>query len=223
MSLPSKYQTLLTNLRNLGVDGVNDYEERLMDNSANPDKLQDFFEEGIAALTLDVNGFGVVISEKPDLIVKFEGCEFNAEVKHFRFKKQDIIDDIRMSTKNDFAVYGDTEPTEGKKAWCQVYDVLDKKDKVLPADKPGIIVLASSSIHCVESSEVMFAVNKMREEIFKKVREISSFNGVLFFGQWYVHQDDRDTYYFDIEKANPRLPANVLKVLENIKSSATIQ
>ncbi|MCK4823704.1 hypothetical protein KA005_48575 [bacterium] len=219
MSLPSKYQLLLKRLKNLGVCGIDSYKKRLIDNSSLPDKLQDFYQEGIAALTLAGNGFEVTFSERPDLKVKFEDFEFNAEVKHFRLKNQDKIDYKRMIEEEDFVEYGDTEPTEGQKAWCQVYDALNKKDKVLPSDKPGIIILVSSSDHCVEDAEVMFAVNEINDEIQQKKRNQSSLNGALYIGRWYSHQDQRDTFYYKITSATPSMPDKIQISLNNIKNA----
>ncbi len=185
MSLPNACKSLLKKLKEQKIGNIEAYEKRLIDNSSEPDTLKDFFQEGFAALTLSENNFEVTFSERPDLKVKYEDCAFNAEVKHFRLKKQDVIDDKRMTDEEDFVEYGNTKPSEGDEAWCQVYNVLKKKDEILPSDNPGIIILISSSIHCVEDSEVKFAVNKIDEEIYKKKRNISPLNGVLYIGKWY--------------------------------------
>ena len=69
-------------------------------------------------------GFAVTLREAPDLALEFNGGQLWAEVKHFRLKPQDLIDNAKMSELGDLLEpYGDTFPLEGKYACEEVYDV----------------------------------------------------------------------------------------------------
>ena len=110
-------------LETLGVQGVPKYKQRLMDNSESTN-FEDFLLEGRAALMFRKAGFGVTLREAPDLALEFNGEQLYAEVKHFRLKEQDLIDNAKMSELGDILVpYGDTVLMEGKPAWEQVYNV----------------------------------------------------------------------------------------------------
>jgi hypothetical protein len=140
--------TLIAELRQLGVHGVDQYEQRLLDNASNPEVEGDLLFEGRAALAFARHGFKVTLRESPDLQLELNGEVLFAEVKHFREKEQDLLDEKAMLETEDVLVpYGDTIPTEGKSPWTQIVDVAIKKacqdQYVLGA--PNILVIENSS------------------------------------------------------------------------------
>ena len=127
-------------LERWGVQGIPEYKQKLMDNSASAN-FKDFLLEGKAALMFREQCFRVTLREAPDLALEFNGGQLYAEVNHFRLKKQDLIDNAKMSEPGDELVpYGDTVPLEGKPAWKQVYNVAKSKISQYKENAPNILV-----------------------------------------------------------------------------------
>jgi hypothetical protein len=138
-------QQYINKLRDAGVSGIDQYELRLR-NNAKTSVLYDLFFEGRAALMFQQNGFHVTLRESPDLRLELDKEVVYAEVKHFKEKEQDKIDEQNMSEAVDeLVLIGDLTATEGIPAWKQITDVaIGKVDQYI--DKyPNILVIESSS------------------------------------------------------------------------------
>ena len=175
-------------LKDAGVSGINQYEKKLR-NNAKTSVLYDLFFEGRAALMFQQNGFQVTLRESPDLRLELDKEVVNAEVKHFKEKEQDIIDEQNMSEATDELVpIGDLTATEGRPAGKQIADVaIGKVDQYI--DKyPNILVIESSS----DSLELMVdtavreyedVVRKCNDPRFLRLNAIMLVNtGLTFFG-----------------------------------------
>jgi len=116
--------TLNHRLTELGVRGLDAYCAKLVANAGNPDVLGDLRSEAVAAMMFSTAGFTVEMRDRPDLWLTGFGQSFAAEVKHFRYKCQDSIDDVALQNHGDCLVeFGDTRLTEGYAAWDQVANV----------------------------------------------------------------------------------------------------
>lgn len=103
-----------------GAEAVAIYRDKLFANIRNAAVYQDFISEGIAALTSQRAGFRVRMWESPNLAVTLDSSMLYAEVKHFRWKEQDEIDEriLGEAIKVGCLVsYGDTVPTESSAPW----------------------------------------------------------------------------------------------------------
>jgi hypothetical protein len=129
-----------------GAIGVQQYEQKLKDNAKNPEVLGDLIFEQRAALLFLSNGFKVTLRDGPDLKIELDNEVVYAEVKHFREKEQDRIDDKAMSETRDLLVpIGDTAPLEGSAVWEQIADVAIRKAHQYTVNAPNILIIESSS------------------------------------------------------------------------------
>ena len=97
---------LITLLRREGIEGLADYEQRLVSNAGSANVFCDLVHESSAALMFSRHGFKVTIREKPDLRVELDDEVIYAEVKHFREKEQDRIDEKAMQDSEDLVPVG---------------------------------------------------------------------------------------------------------------------
>ncbi|HWQ69608.1 MAG TPA: hypothetical protein VN494_06610 [Patescibacteria group bacterium] len=78
---------------------------------------RDLHSEALAAPMFAGSGFSVEMGDSPNLLLLRDGCILGAEVKHFRLKKQDEMDDARLRAADGSLVkYGDTLPSGGTTA-----------------------------------------------------------------------------------------------------------
>ncbi len=163
-SIHGRISQFVEQLRTEGINGIEQYEQRLRDNANNFSVLDDLFCEGRAALMFSRNGFRVVLREKPDLRLELNEEVVYAEVKHFRRKEQDAIDEKAMRQASDLLVpIGDTTSTEGVHAWKQIANVAICKANQYMNDAPNVLVIESSS----DSLELMLrtAVNEYDDHV----------------------------------------------------------
>lgn len=145
---------------------MDEYERRLRNNARNSAALDALLSEGRAALMFLRNGFQVTLRERPDLQIRLDEEVVYAEVKHFREKRQDTLDELAMLQATDTLVpIGDTTATEGKPAWRQVAQVALRKAGQYMYDAPNILVVESSS-QSLELTAVS-AVHEFDDEILK--------------------------------------------------------
>jgi len=137
---------LIVKLRCQGAAGVEQYEQKLKENAKNIAVLDDLLFEGRAALLFLSNGFKVTLRDSPDLKIELCNEVVYVEVKHFREKKQDQIDEEAMSETNGLLVpINDTTATEGSAVWEQIAKVaIDKADQYI-VNTPNILIIESSS------------------------------------------------------------------------------
>jgi hypothetical protein len=119
----------ITQLRDAGAAGLDQYEKRLRNNEPHPERVKDLFYEGLAALMFLRHGFLVTLRERPDLLIELDGDAVYAEVKRFCWKILDGLNQVAMFGATAGVLVrleGPTE-TEGKSAWEQIADVAVRK------------------------------------------------------------------------------------------------
>jgi len=136
----------IVQLRRKGAIGVEQYEQKLKNNIKNIAVLDDLFFEGRAALLFLNNGFKVTLRDSPDLKIELDNEVVYAEVKHFRKKEQDRIDEKAMSEAKGLLVpIGDTTATEGPSVCEQIVEVAISKGDKYVMNAPNILIIESSS------------------------------------------------------------------------------
>lgn len=207
---------ICTNLERAGVNGIPIYRQRLIANYTS-DKFQDFLLEGRAALMFRQAGFRVTLREAPDLALKFNNEQLYAEVKHFRLKEQDLIDDAKMSEPGDeLVLYGDTVPLEGKPASEQVYNVAKSKIRQYKENAPNILVIESSS-NCIDDVIIPKAVDMVSEAVCSgKCSDLGRLNGILLVSDWFNISHKRMVFFYSTGKPDVPLTPEVLNLLSRI-------
>ena len=213
---------IITNMRicleKTYVKGIPKYIKKLQDNSNSPN-FQDFRLEGEAACMFSKAGFCVVLRESPDLALSFNNEQFYAEVKHFRKKEQDIIDDAKMSEPGDeLELYGDTAPLEGKPAWEQVYDVAKDKIEKYEEHNPYILVIESSS-SSIDDVIMDTAINMINEDVRSgKCPGFAKLNGILLITlDWDNISQWRKVYFYPASNPAVSLSRELSDLLEEIR------
>ena len=201
-----------------GVVGVEEYCEKLRSQSHNPDGYMDLLAEGYSALTFARSRFRVTMRDSPDLKLELNSTTIGAEVKRFRRKVQDDIDDKQMQEEEDHLIlYGDTLLSEGQKAWEQVEDVVKKKCLQLWSGTANVVVILSFSSNCIEDVEVMTAVHAISEsQTSDSYGELSRLNGVVFLSLAYNISRARNVYFFECNGPSVPLPKRVKQALAEI-------
>ncbi len=210
--------SMRTSLEKAHVEGVPEYIKRLQNNSSNDDVFQDLLLEGTAALMFNKAGLGVTMRESPDLALRFNNEQFYAEVKHFRFKKQDRIDAAKMSEPGDeLELYGDTVPLEGKCAWEQVYGVAKKKIDQYKEQALNILVIESSSTS-IEEPEILTARNKINEDVRScKCPGLAKLNGILLTSDWNnISRQWRNVFFYRTSSPAVSLSLKLSDLLDKI-------
>ena len=200
------------------MQGILIYRQRLMANAASTN-FEDFLLEGRAALMFREAGFGVTFREAPDLALEFDGEQLYAEVKHFRLKEQDLIDNAKMSEPGDELVpYGDTVQLEGKPAGEQVYNVVKSKISQYKQNAPNILVVESSSPNCVEETEIQTAVNMVNDAVCSdKCPSLGRLNGILFVGILsYNISQRRNAFFYPTDRPDVSLTSEMINLLGSI-------
>ncbi len=137
---------LVTQLRGKGAIGVEQYEVKLKNNAKNIAVLDDLFFEGRAALLFLTNGFKVTLRDSPDVKIELDNEVVYAEVKHFREKERDRIDEKAMAkTRGLLVPIGDTTVTESSAVYEQIADVAISKADQYVMNAPNILIIESSS------------------------------------------------------------------------------
>lgn len=175
---------LLALLRAEGIKGLADYEQRLVNNAGNADVFADLVFESSAALMFLRHGFKVAIREKPDLQVELDNEVIYAEVKHFREKEQDRIDEKAMRESEGLVPVGNTVLLEGVAAWQQIANVAARKAGQYMANAPNLLVIASDS-NCIKGIMLSTAVNVYNEKVAQSNDlRLRRLNGLMLMDQW---------------------------------------
>jgi len=141
----------LVDLRAAGATGLDQCETRLRNNARNVEKLRNLFYEGLAALMFLRHCWRVMLRESPDLQIELGGQVAYAEVKHFRQKNQDKLNEQAMLNARGgiLALLDEPTATEGNSAWEQIADVAIKKASQYVEGAANILVVESDS-ECLE-------------------------------------------------------------------------
>jgi len=206
-------------LEQAGATNVSSFIKKLRANSNNTEVFEDLLFESRAAMMFLMNGFSVEMRESPDLSIKFADDQFFAEVKHFRLKKQDRIDQANMEvTQNRLIPYGDTVPLEDDASWDQVALVAKRKTKQFQYRVSNILVIGSSSSHCIDDSIIPTAINIISEEVSKgNYQELEKLNGILLISPDYNVAQRRNVYFFPTHTAKVPLTHAVLNAFQSIR------
>lgn len=211
---------LIRHLREVGAKNVNSFELKLQQNAEAPTVERDLRSEALAALMFASSGFSVEMGDSPDLLLSRDGCTLGAEVKRFRLKKQDEMDDARLRAADGILVeYGDTLPSEGTTAWDQVVAVADAKAHQYREDMPNILVIQSSSVHCVDDLVVLTAANILNERAGHNMAQpLVGLNGLMLMSLEYNVSVRRGVYFFELLHVRRVLPPGVREALACIRT-----
>jgi|SRR5208337_2594447 len=153
-------------LKNADAAGLEQYERKLRNNAGNEGILTDLFCEGRAALMFLHKGWQVTLRDSPDLQIILDGEVAYAEVKRFRQKKQDKLNEQAMSDAPDGMLVrlGDPTETEGSHAWEQIAKVAIEKASQYKEGFANILVVESDS-ECLDLM-LCSAVREYDETVF---------------------------------------------------------
>jgi hypothetical protein len=183
---------LITELSKAGIKGLDEYEGRLRNNAGDRDVLGDLLFEANVSLMFSRHGFQVTIREKPDIMIEHNGEIAYAEVKHFREKVQDILDEKAMRESNDLIPVSVLTPTEGAEAWDQIADVAVKKKHQYQEDAPNLLVIATSS-DAVSGVVVQTAGHIINEKAYSDP-QLRKLNALMLIDQWITRNKNVDFY-----------------------------
>jgi len=206
-------------LAQAGAANVDAYVEKLYANYNNPAILDDLLFEARAALVFLKNGFSVELRESPDLRLSLGGFQFYAEVKHFREKEQDRLDDANMQTAGNLLVQiGDTVPLEGSSPWDQIVAVAERKAKQFREDAPNILVIESGS-DAVDAIDVPTATNIIEKRVVSgHCLGLVKLNGILHTNTRSINLSRRrNAEFFEIRTGTMPLGPAVLEALHCIQ------
>ena len=207
-------------LEEYGAIHVSTFIDKLRDNSINREVFDDLLFEGRAALMFLVNGFSIEMRESPDLKLEFAGHQLYADVKHFRMKEQDKIDEANMEAAEDELVpYGDTVPLEGIPAWDQIVNVAKHKAKQYLDGGPNILVIGSSSSNCIDDLIVPTAINIIAEEVCNgRCPGLDKLNGILLMNSDFNCSQGRNVCFFHTHTSKFSIAPIVLAALDSIRT-----
>jgi hypothetical protein len=211
--------TVKRQLTERGVRGVEAYCAKLRWNASNPEVLGDLWSEAAAAMMFSIAGFSVEMRDRPDLWLTGFGQSVAAEVKHFRYKDQDSIDDVVLRNYGDYLVeYGDTRPTEGYAAWDQVVNVARRKVSQFNGVTPYLLVIQSSSPHGIDDVVVRTAANILNEEASAdSAAAVARLSGLVFLSPESPISDGRNVYFFESVASQQPLHTPLREALNGIR------
>ncbi len=173
-------------LRDAGALEVHAFELKLRQNAKNPTQVSNHLSEACVALMFIENGARVTMRDSPDLKVDWLGDTFYAEVKHFKRKKQDQLDEAaeRNAPGDMLAPVGNTLKLEGRHPLEQLSDVMRRKRDQYMDGAVNILVVDSRS----ESMELMAqsAVNEFDDQVLKTPGDqaLRKLNGIMLITSW---------------------------------------
>lgn len=211
--------TLKHQLTQRGVRGAKAYCAKLLWNASNPEVLGDLRSEAAAAMMFSAAGFIVEMRDRPDIWLTGFGQSVAAEVKHFRHKDQDSIDDVALRDHGDHLVeFGDTRQTEGYAAWDQVVSVARRKASQFEGVAPYLLVIQSSSPHGIDDLVVRTAANILDEEASADSAVIvARLSGIVFLSPESRIPDGRNVYFFELRASQHPLLAPLRKALNGMR------
>lgn len=218
---------LMNLLAEEGVDGLAGYERRLSSNAGSVDVFADLVFESSAALMFSRHGFRVTIREKPDLRVELGNEVVYAEVKHFREKEQDLVDEKAMGESEDLVLVGNTASSEDVAAWQQIANVAASKAHQYIANAPNLLVVATDS-NCISGVILSTAVTIYNEKVYQSSDLcLRRLNGIMLMDQWVWPGDgldqlmgtgNRSVIFCPTAHTAVPLSAKLISALEGIRS-----
>jgi hypothetical protein len=213
---------LVAELRKEGIAGLGEYERRLRENAGNEEVLADLLYEADAALMFSHHGFKVTIRERPDLRLDWGDEAVYAEVKHFREKEQDRIDEQTMQTSPDMVPTGILTPTEGCEAWEQIARVAIRKLPQYKEGAPNVLVVATDS-NSVSGVKLPTARDIYNEHARKdpRLRRLNSFILVDQLGYLCGLGGERNVYYSQTAHAETPMGNGLTRALVSVERWST--
>ncbi len=212
---------LINELRKEGVAGLPEYERRLRSNARDTDVFKDLFFEADAALMFLHHGFEVTLREKPDLRIEWNGEVVYAEVKHFREKEQDRIDEQVMCESEDLVPIGILVPTEGTEAWEQIANVAIRKVDQYKRDAPNILVIATNS-GSIDGIILQTAVHLYNEQASSDPR-LYKLNAFMLIDQWIELRTNRNVYFCQTDCVVTPFSSELIDAFASIQQWSTPQ
>jgi hypothetical protein len=210
---------LITELRKEGVAGLSEYERRLRNNAGDTEVFKDLLFEADAALMFLHHGFEVTLREKPDLRIEWNGKVAYAEVKHFREKEQDRIDEQAMCESENLVPVGILVPTEGSEAWEQIATVAVRKVDQYKKDAPNILVIATNS-NSIDGIILQTAVHLYNEQASSDPR-LHKLNAFVLIDQWIGLRTNRNVYFCQTACVVTPLSSKLIDALTSIQQWST--
>jgi hypothetical protein len=214
--------TLKHQLTEWGVRGVEAYCAKLRWNARNPEVFGDLLSEAAAAIMFSAAGFVVEMRDRPDLCLTGFGQSVAAEVKHFRFKRQDSIDDAALRSYGDYLVeFGDTRRTEDCAAWNQVANVARSKASQFKGVGPYLLVIQSNSPHGIDDLVVRTAVNILNEEAsVDSDAAVARLSGIVLLSPESRFPDGRNVYFFECRASQQPICPPLREALKGMRRRA---
>lgn len=207
-----------TLLEKNGAIDSHTYIKKLKDNINNKANFEDLIFEGESALLFLKYGFNVQMRESPDLYLSLNSSTFFAEVKHFRKKRQDIIDDENMrNTQHGLVSTGNTLSLEKITPWDQVFNVVKRKRNLHMEGSPNILIIGSSSANCIDDSIFPTVINMIDESEIKG--GLSKLNGIMLLSRNIRSFDYRNVFFYPTKRPDIEIDNSIL---HNIKSQQQI-
>jgi hypothetical protein len=201
------------------VENVEELIRKLSTNISVQGNFDDLRAEGDAAHLLAINGFQVKMRESPDLQVQYADHRFFAEVKRFRRKKQDLIDEKNMEDAGDELVrIGDTTESEGILPWQQLISVIIKKLQSYHETGQYILIIVNDSDNCVWSMDVITALNQLMETKVESESDFQKLSGILFIDCMYNFREQRQIYFLPGPDPLPEEVAMALDLITKFPS-----
>jgi hypothetical protein len=212
-------ESVCQHLAAAGVAGIDGFRAKLISNRGWAPVFQDLLFEASTALMFARAHCSVSMRESPDLEVTMGAHRFFAEVKHFRRKRQDDIDDQQLSEASSLLVpYGDTVPSEGSAAWDQVAAVACKKVLQYRPGVPNVLVINSSSANCIDEVIIPTAIDKI-DEICRTTPNhgLRKLNGIMLVSEEVnISRGGRNVHFFEGSRSAVLLPDEVRAMLNGM-------
>ena len=216
---------LMAQLKKEGIAGLEGYEQRLSASTPAMENFKDLLFEADAALMFSCHGFKVTMRDKPDLRIALDDEAAYAEVKHFREKKQDRIDEQASRDSEDLVTVGILP--EQPNPWQQIVKVaVDKaKQKQYVDGAPNLLVIASES-NAVSGLALPTGVALYNQETAKSganspLRRLSAFLLMDMVNEAPTETGIRNVHFHPTTYATVPISAELVNALSNIKLWST--
>jgi len=210
---------LIGRLRKEGITGLEDYEQRLGASTPAMENLKDLLFEAHMALMFSHYGFKVTMRDKPDLEIELDNETAYAEVKHFREKEQDRVDEKAMRDSEDLVPVGILlgQPCP----WQQIAKVAIAKAEQYVEDAPNLLVIASDS-NAVNGCVFSTGVHLYNQEVARSganspLRRLNAFLLVNMVCDEWTGSDFRNVYFCPTAYAAVPMNTSLVDALTSIR------
>ena len=216
---------LMAQLKKEGIAGLEGYEQRLSASTPAMENFKDLLFEADAALMFSRHGFKVTMRDKPDLRIELDDEAAYAEVKHFREKKQDRIDEEAGRDSEDLVPVGILP--EQPCPWQQIVNVaiFKAKQEQYVDGAPNLLVIASDS-NAVDGFVLPTGVHLYNQEAAKSganspLRRLNAFLLVDMVNEVWTGTGSRNVYFCPTTYATVPISPKLVNALSNIHRWST--